>query len=278
MRRTETSPAFSRRGGQQRLGEFVSALRLRAIVVAALMMRELHTRYGRDNLGFLWLVAEPMLFCTGVVVVWSATKPSYEHGVPVLAFVMTGYVPFFLWRHCVFRSVLCFRANGSLLYHRQIGVMDFLFSRILLEVYGSVITFLLLAFVFSLSGLYELPADFDLFYLGWGLMIWYSAGMAIVLACLSEMYDWVEKLVAPSTYLIMPLSGAFFMVDWLPDEFQKYVLLIPSVNAYELIRAGQFGEGVRVHYDLAYVIFVNAALVLIGLSLSRSVRRHIEVE
>lgn len=256
----------------------IEALRLRFVVVGALMLREVHTRYGRDNLGFLWLVAEPMLFCIGVVAVWSATKPPHEHGIPVLAFVMTGYIPFFLWRHCVFRSVLCFRANGSLLYHRQIGVMDFLIARILLEIYGSIVTFLILAFTFGTIGLYSMPADLGLFYLGWLFMILYSGGLAIILACLSEMYDWVEKLVAPSTYLIMPVSGAFFMVDWLPYDLQKYALLIPSVNAYEIIRAGQFGESVRTHFDIAYVSFVCLVLVAVGLALTRSVRSHIEIE
>lgn len=254
------------------------AAHLRMIVVGALMLREVHTRYGRDNLGFLWLIAEPMLFCLGVVAVWSATKPPHEHGIPVLAFVMTGYIPFFLWRHCVFRSVLCFRANGSLLYHRQVGIMDFLVARILLEIYGSIVTFALIAFVFGLTDMYTVPEDLGLFFLGWTLMILYSAGLAIILACLSEMYDWVEKLVAPSTYLIMPISGAFFMVDWLPYWLQKYALLVPSVNAYEILRAGQFGGGVRVHYDLYYTLFVCLLLITIGLVLTRSVRRHVEVE
>jgi capsular polysaccharide transport system permease protein len=242
------------------------------------MLREVHTRYGRDNLGFLWFVAEPLLFCVGVVTVWSLTKAPYEHGVSVLAFVMTGYIPFFLWRHCVFRSILCFRANGSLLYHRQIGVMDFLTARILLEIYGSISTFGLLALVFGMAGQYQLPVDLGLFYLGWLVMILYSAALAIIAACLSEMYDWVEKIVAPSTYLILPVSGAFFMVDWLPYKAQKYALLIPSVDAYEIIRAGQFGEGVRTHFDLAYVLLACLLLLTIGLILTRSVRKYIEVE
>lgn len=274
MSATPTLPQPPRGG----FADLLDALQMRFTVIAALMLREVHTRYGRDNLGFLWLVAEPMLFCVGVVTVWSLTKAPYEHGVSVLAFVMTGYVPFFMWRHCVFRSVLCFRANGSLLYHRQIGVMDFLVARILLEVYGSIATFALLVLIFSLTGQYELPQNFGLFYLGWGLMIVYSAALAIIIACLSEMYDWVEKIVAPSTYLILPASGAFYMVDWLPYGMQKYALLLPSVDAYEIIRSGQMGPGVRTHYDLPYVALACLVLLTIGLILTRTVRKHIEVE
>jgi len=36
------------------------------------MMREVITRYGRDNLGVLWMVGEPMIFTIGVATLWSA--------------------------------------------------------------------------------------------------------------------------------------------------------------------------------------------------------------
>ncbi|MFN5779339.1 MAG: capsule polysaccharide export ABC transporter permease, partial [Novosphingobium sp.] len=31
-------------------------------VIGALLLREMLTRYGRNNIGFLWLFVEPMLF------------------------------------------------------------------------------------------------------------------------------------------------------------------------------------------------------------------------
>ena len=70
---------------------FADAARLQAIVIGALMMRELHTRYGRENLGFLWMVMEPMLFCLGVIIIWSLAHGRYTHGsITVTGFVMTG--------------------------------------------------------------------------------------------------------------------------------------------------------------------------------------------
>jgi ABC-type polysaccharide/polyol phosphate export permease len=34
-------------------------------VLGALLIRELLTRYGRHNIGFLWLFVEPMIFTLG---------------------------------------------------------------------------------------------------------------------------------------------------------------------------------------------------------------------
>lgn len=256
----------------------IGAAQLQAIVVGALMMREIHTRYGRDNLGFLWLIAEPLLFCMGVILVWTSLYGQQQHGLPILAFVLTGYMPLTLWRHCVQRSVHCFRANSSLLYHRQVRMLDLLLARIVLEVYGAVIAYAVIAFLFWAIGYYKLPQDWGLFYLGWVYMIAFSAGLGLVMGCLSEMAEWSEKLVGPFTYFLLPISGVFFMADWLPERYRDLALYVPTLHAFEMIRGGQFGPSVRVHYDLAYVSAVCSGLILMGLLLCRRVHRHLVVE
>ncbi|MDB5972039.1 MAG: capsule biosynthesis protein [Hydrocarboniphaga sp.] len=254
------------------------AAQIQAIVVGALMMRELHTRYGRDNLGFVWLFAEPFLFCMGVIVIWSVIHGRYEHGVPILAFVMTGYMPLTLWRHITMRSTHCFRANASLLYHRQVRMLDLLLARVLLEFYGTLIAYAVIGFIFWSVDLYELPRDWGLFYLGWAYMGLFGCGFGLILGSLTEMYEWLEKLVGPFMYFMLPICGVFFMVDWLPPRLQQAALYMPTVNAFELIRAGQLGPSVRTHYWLEYETFVCAAMIAVGLMLCRNVHRHLIVE
>ena len=57
----------------------------------------------------------------------------------------------------------------------------------------------------------------------------------------------------PAAYLLFPLSGAAFMVDWLPTGMQKFVLLLPMVHGMEMLREGYFGSAVATHYDVAYM-------------------------
>ena len=45
-----------------------------------------------------------------------------------------------------------------------------------------------------------------------------------------------------------------------------------------MIRAGQFGAKVHAHYDLVFMTWINAALLLIGLSLTLRSRRYIVVQ
>lgn len=265
-------------GGGRGFGAWVEALHTQIIVVFALMMREVHTRYGRDNLGFIWLIAEPLVFCLGVILIWRLLHGAQEHGIPVLAFVLTGYMPLTLWRHCVQRSVHCFRANAGLLYHRQVRMLDLLAARVILEIYGALIAYLVIAFLFWALDEYALPQDLGLFYLGWACMILFSAGLGLVMGCVSEMAEWSEKLVGPFMYFLLPISGVFFMADWVPDDYRKYALYVPTLNAFEMIRGGQFGPGVRVHYDLPYTLAVCLALLTLGLILCRRVHRHLVIE
>src|SRR5947207_13600332 len=62
-------------------------------VVGGIIMRELMGKWGRRNLGFAWLFCEPLVFAFPVIAVWSAVRAPYEHGLPMVAFIWTGYMP-----------------------------------------------------------------------------------------------------------------------------------------------------------------------------------------
>ena len=48
------------------------SFRIQLRVIGALLIRESLTRYGRHNIGFLWLFAEPMFFTLGITAIWAA--------------------------------------------------------------------------------------------------------------------------------------------------------------------------------------------------------------
>jgi len=67
------------------------SLRIQMRVLGALLLREVITRYGRDNLGFLWIFAEPMIFTLGVTTLWTYTQHLHGSNLPIVAFSITGY-------------------------------------------------------------------------------------------------------------------------------------------------------------------------------------------
>lgn len=246
-------------------------------VIHALILREIHTRYGRENLGFLWVIGEPILFCAGVAIVWTAIRPAREHGLGMTALVITGYVPLTMWRHCLGRAVKTYEANGSLLFHRQVTPFDIITARSFLEIIGTAIAAILLTGSAIVLGFMRPPQDYGLLLLGYFYQAAFSFATALLVASLSEMSDIIEKIIAIFSYLSIPLSGAFVMVSWLPLKYQWILLSSPMANNIEMIRGGQFGIEAKVRYDLFFDTWATLLLLLLGIMATANIRKYLEI-
>ncbi len=247
-------------------------------IIGALLMREMTTRFGREGLGFLWVVGEPLLFCFGVLIMWSFIKPAYEHGVRLAPFVMTGYMSLILTRHMIGLLATALQANLGLMYHRQIAPMHIFVARILLELGGATAAFFIVYVVLLALGQVSLPHDYLLLYSGWLLLAWVSIGFSLILTGLAMRYELMERLIGLISYSLIPISGVFFMVAWLPAAYRDIYLLIPFVHGVEMIRAATFGEFVPTYYDPAYALFVGTIFNILGLLIISASRDRIEVE
>lgn len=247
-------------------------------IVGALMVREMTTRFGREGLGFLWLIIEPLAFCVGVMLLWTLTKPDYEHGVRLAPFVMTGYMALVLLRHQIGTSSSALQSNIGLLHHRHVAPLHIFLSRNLLEIAGATIAFIVVYIALLGLGEVDLPRDYLLLYAGWFLLAWMGMGFALVMAGLAMRFDVIERLVPLLTYLLIPLSGVFLMVDWLPAQYQAAYLLVPFPNAIEMIRAAVFGEFIPTHYDAVYALAAGTTFNIVGMLLIAGARDRIEVE
>ncbi|STY59586.1 Polysialic acid transport protein kpsM [Mannheimia haemolytica] len=115
-------------------------------------MRELITRYGRKNIGFLWLFVEPLLVTLVITVAWTYIKADKFSTLNIIAFMITGYPIAMMWRNASNRALGAISANLSLLYHRNVKVLDTIFTRVLLEVAGASIAQILLMATFIAIG------------------------------------------------------------------------------------------------------------------------------
>lgn len=244
-------------------------------VFEALVVRFVIGRYGRENIGFMWTVVEPMLLCVGVMVLWSATKSSH-HGVNIVAFVLTGYMPLTLWRHHTGYMVNFPRHTKFLTVFHHLTVFDAMISRLILEFLSVSAATLVVFFALFAFGLVNRPYDVAMVLQGWLLMGAMSASAGVLIAALSESSELVEKLNQPVQYFMLPLSGCFFMVDWLPDSVKAYAVYIPLVNAYEIIRGGFYGPEFPTYGSASYAL--GAALLTAGLGffLFERIKDHIE--
>lgn len=254
----------------------VRSLAIQRRVIWALLLREVITRFGRENIGVLWLFGEPMIFTLGIVALWSAAGMSHSEQVPVAAFAITGYSSVLLWRSTVNRCNLAIQGNVQLLYHRNVRLLDVMIARSLLEIAGTTASFLLLVGLFWTIGWVQLPHDLTRVIVGWLMLAWFGIGLGILIGSATAYSDLVERLWHPIAYLLFPLSGAAFMVDWLPARAREILLWLPMVHGVEILRGGYFGHLVRTHYDMGYMATCNLILTLAGLLLLRHAAGRVE--
>lgn len=244
--------------------------------IGALMKRDLMMRYGRDNIGFVWAILEPMILTCGVMIIWSFSGGS-RNGVKVIELVLTGYMPLTLWRHLTGPVVNLFRNSWALLYHRQITLLDLTVARQGLEFIATTAALAIVWSTLSVAGLIGEVAQWDLFLLGWLMMAAIGAGFGALIAALTEVSETVERFIQPIQYLNIPISGAFFLVDWLPTWGQNAILYHPLVHCYEVFRAGFFGQAITTHYDIVYFFEVMFVVLFIGVLSVVAVKAHVRL-
>ena len=254
------------------------SLAIQMRVIHALFLREVITRFGRHGLGVLWLILEPMMFTLGVAGLWYFAQLHTVSNIPIIAFAITGYSSILLWRNVSSRCVKAIEPNLSLMYHRNVKVLDIFVARFLLEFVGASASITVLTLFFASIGVMQWPHDILLVLQGWLLLAWFALALGLIVGALSERSEFIERIWHVMTYLLFPLSGAGYMVDWLPKAAQELVLWLPMVHGVEMIRHGYFGSVIPTHENPAYFATANLVMTLVGLALTREAGRRVQPE
>lgn len=255
---------------------FWRGLQVQGNVIGALLMRELHTRYGRENVGYLWIFLEPMTLAAAVA---SLHVGGGSHGATInpVAFAMLGYTVFLMFRGMVSRAEGTLEANMPLLYHRRVTIFDMMLARALLEGASTIVTYIvLMGFVISI-GLTKLPDRPLELITGMFLMFWFSFSLSLLICAWTHDNRLVARLVHPVTYILMPLSGGFYQLIWIPEPYRTWLSYFPMTIIYELLRYGQFHAAEDTYVDIPYVVGWCLLLTYGGLVFIRAIRRHIHL-
>ena len=138
------------------------------------------------------------MFTTGVTALWTLSKVSHGSSLPISAFALTGYSSVLLWRNMPSRLGGAVEANFTLMYHRQVKIIDVYASRIALEFMGASASFIVLAVLYTAFGWMSLPVDILKVVEGWFMLTWFGAALAILIGALGGTFRGCRKAVASS--------------------------------------------------------------------------------
>ena len=245
-------------------------------IVHALLVRDALRKYGHENLGFFWVVAEPLAFTIGVMIIWNLG--GHEHGdMSITAFALTAYSMLTMFRHMSQGFVRIMQQNLSVLYHSTINALDLLIARGVLETISCLSTFFIAYVPLALLGVIDPIRDPLLVFGSWFLAAWFSFSFGMIAEGLSSLNDVVERLFPAFMYLTLPLTGAFTMQEWLPPKAREILQYSPLVNLMEMFRCGMFSEDVKTYWSVPYILYWCLAQTAIGLLLVEKARKHVEM-
>lgn len=245
---------------------FFRGLGVQAEVLAALILREMHVRFGRDNIGYLWMIGEPMMFASAISTLHAIYSQSHSTAdIRAFPFTLIGYTIFIILRGVVNRAEGALESSVPMLYHRMVSIFDVMLARTVLEVVGCFSAFVVLCTLAVLLG-YANPPPRPLYILmAFGWMLWLSFALSLIVAGATFDRPLAGRLVHPITYFLIPLSGAFWMMSWLPPQFQSYMAWNPMLTIFEHARYGMFRTAPDTFLYPGYITVTCAFLTYVGL-------------
>ena len=256
-----------------------TSLAVQLRVIRALMIREAQGKYSAETLGFFWIIAEPMVLTCGVIALWLITNRGKGHGdVSIVALALTAYSHIQLWRLIVLPSIHSIRNSGWLLYHHNVHVIDVIVARAMMLSIAIFTSFVIVCSICVLFDVFPPVRDPGLIILAWCLDTLFVFSFAVVVAGVSELSEFVEKILHPLMYLTLPLTGAFTLTAWLPPSARIVIEWSPLANAIEMFRAGVYPISVKTYWSVPLILFSSLFLLTIGVPLVFYARRQIQVQ
>lgn len=245
-------------------------------VVFALFLRELKTRFGAYRFGYVWLLFEPLAHVIVLSLIFSQIRDRALFGIDFPVFIVTGIIPFLMFKNIALRVMDGVDANRALFAYRQIRPMDTFTARTLLDAFLAVAVYALILIGMAWVGL-DVPVrdPFSLILL-MAAMVLMGLGLGMIFCVFTHYMPEAKTMIRIAFLPVYMLSGIIFPVAMLPHEYLPILLWNPLLHAIELMR-GAFFDQYRVlpEISLLFVVMTMLVLLFFGLAWYRNKRQEL---
>lgn len=261
----EKLPRLKPRGG----------LRVMAIAIRALFLRELQTRFGQYRLGYLWIFLEP-IFSIGVLLVlfgtiMQKTLPNISYEV----FLLNGIIAFRMFRSGLTKSLGAAQANKGLFSYKPVKPIDALLARNLLEFFLSFSSYIFFSAMFLWFGL-EISFDaIPTLISYWILLLVFMISLSLIMIVIGDFSPEINKALSVVFFALYFLSAIIYSIHIIPPQYQEYLLYNPLIHIFEPMRhavapAYPLVDGISLYYVLQWI----GLSLLLGLLLYKRFERR----
>jgi len=252
-----------------------SAWASQVLVIKALFNREITTRFGEYQLGFVWMLLEPLLSVIVIGFLMGSFGGRAVPEIPYPFFVLNGKLLLNLFTGPLNSSINAMRSNKGLLIYPSVRALDPFIARFVYELMTTLFSFTVFCIIgmwigidVSLGSLDTLAACY--------LITWLmGCGLGLILAVATAYYKEVEKIVDIILSPLVFVSAVMFPTAALPTSLQNILLFNPLVHVVELSRKALFPFYNAADTNLFYPFSVAIVVVALGLMLFHSNRNFL---
>lgn len=252
-----------------------SAWASQVLVIKALFKREITTRFGEYQLGFVWMLLEPLLSVLVIGVLLGSFGGRAVPEIPYPFFVLNGKLLLNLFTGPLNSSLNAMKANRGLMIYPNVRALDPFIARFVYELITTLFSFTVFCVIgmwmgikVSLGGLDILAACY--------LITWLmGCGLGLICAVAVAHYKELEKILDVILSPLVFISAVMFPMSALTNSMQNILLFNPLVHVIELSRKALFPFYFAEGADLFYPFSIAVVVVSLGLMLFHSNRNFL---
>ena len=249
------------------------ALREKRNVMAAVMLRDMRTRFFNHGLGFLVVSLWPLAHILVLITIYPLMGRTAPFGESLSVFFATGLIPVLTFMYVSRFMCMSLILNRPMLAFPVVKVLDIMAARAFLEIIAAVLTLFFVFAILLLMGDDPFPRDpFQAVYVYLSVLL-LAIGVGSVAGVITMFFSFFATIYALSMILAYFLSGTLFVISALPEALAYPLSFNPLLHGVEWIRLAYY-EGYSDHIlDREYLIGFGAGALCAGLLLERMLRR-----
>ena len=243
--------------------------------IAALMLREMSSRYGQSVGGYIWAVLEPLGTIAILAIGFSLIIHNPPLGTSFILFYATGFLPFLLFQNVQLTVSRALIFSKPLLAYPALRWIDAILARFILNFLTSLlVTYILLVGILAVtkttSPLVPGPilgalALAGILGLGIGVLNCFMMGMLPVWAQ-------IWSIITRPLFLA---SGILVLPEDLPAWAQDILWFNPLIHVTALMRQGFYPMYQPPYVTISYTLFAGLFPLALGLLVLRKTHRDI---
>ena len=235
--------------------------------VAAFMLRDMATSYGRHPGGFLWAFVEPIAAISLLTIVFSMAFRAPALGDNFALFYASGYLPFMLYSELSGKISQSIKSSRPLLMYPTVNFFDAIAARFLLCLVVHLVVFCVVIQLILLStGTNHI---LDMRRVMQSLLMASSLGLGVgtlncFLSSRMPVWDRIWSIANRPSFII---AGIFFTYESVPEPVRSYLWYNPLIHIVGEMRGGIYPTYDASYVNNGYVFIIANTCLFVGLLL-----------